>query len=258
MWYVLQTMTGREEALVEMVRKTVPSSLYENCFIAYYERVWRKQQQSIVHIERLFPGYVLIITDKPDEVFLELKHIPAMVKLLSDGDFGFVPLRREEQMFFQDLLDMDNPDGERIVRLSYVEKDRSGHVYRVSGPLRGYMGQVVKYQFKKRYAIIRFRMLGEEKTAALGIILKEDIEQELAYGKVEAPVRVPDYYKTEMPEPEQEAAFQTGDAVKVTAGSMDGMDGVVWKVGKGVVEIGVHLFGQDVSVEVPVDEVCKV
>lgn len=116
----------------------------------------------------------------------------------------------------------------------------------------------MKYQFKKRYAIIRFRMLGEEKTAALGIILKEDIEQELAYGKVEAPVRVPDYYKTEMPEPEQEAAFQTGDAVKVTAGSMDGMDGVVWKVGKGVVEIGVHLFGQDVSVEVPVDEVCKV
>lgn len=99
MWYVLQTMTGREEALVEMVRKTVPSSLYEDCFIAYYERVWRKQQQSIVHIERLFPGYMLIITDKPDEVFLELKHIPAMVKLLSDGDFGFVPLRREEQMF---------------------------------------------------------------------------------------------------------------------------------------------------------------
>lgn len=253
MWYVLQTMTGREEALVEMVKKTVPPSLFEDCFIAYYERVWRKQQQSIVHIERLFPGYVFIVTDEPDKVFLELKHIPAMAKLLSDGDFGFVPIRAHEEAFLREMLQEDG-----IVRLSYVEKDRNGHVYRVSGPLHNYMGQVEKYQFKKRYAIIRFEMLGEEKTAALGIILKEDIEQELAYGKVEAPVSVPEHYVTEMPEPEEESAFKVGDQVKVTSGSMDGMDGVVWRVGKGVVEIGVHLFGQDVSVEVPVDEVCKV
>ncbi len=253
MWYVLQTMTGREEALVDMVKKTIPSSLYENCFIAYYERVWRKQQKSIVHVERLFPGYVFIVTDDPDGLFLELKHIPAMVKLLSDGDFGFVPLRAQEEAFFGELL-----KDEGIARLSYVEKDRNGHVYRVSGPLHNYMGQVVRYQFKKRYAIIRFELLGEEKTAALGIILKEDIEQELAYGKVEAPVRVPELYETQMPEPEQESAFKTGDLVKVTSGSMDGMDGIVWRVGKGVVEIGVHLFGQDVSVEVPAEDVCKV
>lgn len=195
----------------------------------------------------------MIITDDPQQVFLELKRLPAMVKLLSDGAFGFVPLCPEEEAFFGDLLQKG-----RIVRLSYVEKDQNGHVYRICGPLHNYMGQVIKYQFKKRYAIIRFQMLGEEKTAALGIILKEDIEQELAYGKVEAPVEVPSSYQSEIPAAYEEGAFRTGDHVAVTSGSLDGMDGIVWRVGKGILEVGVHLFGQDVSVEVPVEEVCKV
>ena len=69
MWYVLQTLTGKEDELVRMIKKMVSPDLYTDCFIAYYERVWRKQQESIVHVERLFPGYVFIISENPDEIF---------------------------------------------------------------------------------------------------------------------------------------------------------------------------------------------
>ena len=68
MWYVLQTLTGKEEELVRMIKKIVTPDSYSDCFIAYYERIWRKQQQSIVHVERLFPGYAFIITVNPKEV----------------------------------------------------------------------------------------------------------------------------------------------------------------------------------------------
>ena len=80
MWYVLQTLTGKEDELVRMIKKMVSPDLYTDCYIAYYERVWRKQQESIVHVERLFPGYVFIISENPDEIFLQLKKVPAMSK----------------------------------------------------------------------------------------------------------------------------------------------------------------------------------
>ena len=68
MWYVLQTMTGKEEELIRMIKRILSPELYTDCFIAYYERVWRKQQHSIVHVERLFPGYAFIVSEQPEEV----------------------------------------------------------------------------------------------------------------------------------------------------------------------------------------------
>ncbi len=251
MWYVLQTMTGKEKELVRMVGRIIPPELYEDCFVAYYERIWRRQQQSIVHVERLFPGYVMIITDYPQELFLRLKYVPALSKLLSDGYFDFIPLKAGEEAFLSELLPED-----RIVRLSYVETDGKGHVHHVSGPLEHYTDRIIRYQFKKRYVIIHFQLLGLDKTAALGIILREDVQQELAYGKVEAPVTLPKHYKVDLPE--VKAPYEPGDHVRVTAGTFTDMEGIIWRVKKNTVEIGIHLFGQDISMEVSMDEICGV
>lgn len=260
MWYVLQTMTGQEEELVHMIREVVPDHVYSDCFVAYYERVWRRQQQSIVHVERLFPGYVFIVSDNPNELYLELKRVPAMSKLVSAGKFEFLPIEKEEETFFHALL-----TEERIVRLSYVETDGKGHVFRISGPLKQFADQVVKFQFKKRYAVIRFHMLGTEKTGTLGIILREDVRQEIAYGKVEAPIAVPERYTAEgapMPRTQKGAVsamsgLDVGDRVEVMSGMLESVIGVVWKVKKNTVEVGVRLFEQDMAMEVAKEDVCK-
>ena len=129
MWYVLQTLTGKEDELVRMIKKMVSPDLYTDCFIAYYERVWRKQQESIVHVERLFPGYVFIISENPDEIFLQLKKVPAMSKMIADGEFTFLPIEQEEETFLDNMLRADH-----IVRLSYVAMDGKGRVYRRNFP----------------------------------------------------------------------------------------------------------------------------
>ena len=250
MWYVLQTLTGKEEELVRMIKKIVTPDSYSDCFIAYYERIWRKQQQSIVHVERLFPGYAFIITDNPKEVFLQLKHVPAMSKMMDDGSFTFLPLEQEEEVFLQNMLAQNH-----IVRLSYVATDGRGRVYRISGPLEKYTSQVVRYQFKKRYVIISLTLLGVEKTVALGIILDEDIRQEILYGKVETPLKMPEHY--EPIRGIEELVFSVGDHVKVTSGSFENMSGVIWKIKKSTVEIGIRLFGQDMSMEVPIEFISK-
>ncbi len=250
MWYVIQTLTGREEELVRMVRRILPKEVYTDCFVAYYERVWRRQQRSLVHVERLFPGYVFILADDPDEIYQRLKDVPAMSRLISDGMFTFLPLEAGEEAFFEEML-----DAEHIVRLSYVEKDVRGRVFRITGPLKQYAEKVQQYQYKKRYVLVRVQLLGHEKLVALGIILQEDIRQEIAYGKVEAPLVLPRIYQME--EPEEERSFLVGEQVTVIAGELSGMRGVVWKVRKSTVDIGVRLFGQDMPMEVPVGCVCR-
>ena len=121
--------------------------------------------------------------------------------------------------------------------------------------MEDYLTQVVRYQFKKRYVIIRLKLLGEEKTTALGIILNEDVRQEIEYGKIEAPITLPPTYQAIKPETGE--AFAVGDQVTVLSGTFEHMSGIIWKVKKNTVEIGVRLFGQDMSMEVPMESVCK-
>lgn len=248
MWYVIQTLTGQEEELVCMIKEIVPSELYTDCFVAYYERVWRKQQQSVVHVERLFPGYVFIVTDAPRELFLCLKKVPTMSKLIADGNFDFLPIEADEQKFFDNML-----TEQHIVRLSYVELDGKGRILRVYGPLKDYTADMIKVQYKKRYVLIRLKMTGTYKTIALGVILKEDIQHEIQYGKVEIPVEKPEFYKAEIPEEMQE--YAVGDHVEVISGDYENMSGVIWKIKKNTVEIGIHLFGQDIPMEVPIENI---
>lgn len=251
MWYVLQTLTGKEEELTRMIKTIVPYELYSDCFVAYYERVWRKQGKSVVHIERLFPGYVFIITDKPQKLFQQLKNVPAMTKLISDGDFTFLSLEKEEEIFLQDLL-----GEERIIHLSYVKVNGKGNVDVVSQPLRKYKSQVSRYQLKKRYAILNLKMMSRDKSVALGIILEEDIQQEIKYGKVEKPLNMPEEYLLSIPNGEGET-LAVGDQIKVISGPLENMTGVIWRVKKNTVDVGVRLFGQDMPMEIPRENICK-
>lgn len=176
-WYVLQAWTGREEKLVKLVREILPRHLYGECFVIYHERMWRRQQQDLIQVERLFPGYVFITSEKPEELFLWLRQVPDMSKLMRDGDFYFLSLDPGEAAFLRRTMDADH-----IIRLSYVLTDGEDQIIRVSGPLAACRAQVERYQFRKRYAVVRLRLLGEEKNVRLGIFLKEDMGRKRVYG----------------------------------------------------------------------------
>ena len=197
LWYVIQTYTGKEEKLVEMIRRIVPKELYGECFVTYHEQMRHRQQENQIHIERVFPGYVFITSDEPDRLFLCLKNVPAMSKLISDGTYIFLPLAPEEAAVLEEILDKQH-----VIRLSYVETDGRDHVAYVSGPLRSCLSRIENYQFRKRFAAVRLTLAGEEKHIRLGIILRDDVCRELAYGKVEAPIRVPERYRIPEIEPD--------------------------------------------------------
>ena len=55
-WYVLQTRTGEEEKLVDLVHKLVPDYLYGTCFVVRQEQLWRRRQHNLIHVKYTFPG----------------------------------------------------------------------------------------------------------------------------------------------------------------------------------------------------------
>ncbi len=266
LWYVIQTYTGQEEKLVGMVKKMIPRQMYGKCFVAYFEQLRRRQQKNQIHIERVFPGYVFITSEAPDELFLRLKAIPAMTRLLADGDYFFLSLDQDEAAVLEQILDSDH-----VIRLSYAATDGKDHVSYLSGPLAACRSRLIRYQFRQRYAVIGLRLAGEQKEVRLGILLKDDISRELTYGKVEAPISLPEVYRIasckaengadSTPEKgeiqDKRAEFAPGDRIVVISGAFAGMPAMVYENRKHTVKIGVHFFDRDMTVEVPAESIRK-
>lgn len=199
-WYLLKTWAGKEEELVREVQKIVPPQMYEECFVIWQERIWRKQQKSIVHMEPLFPGCVFLTCREMEagggskvlpgneaaagnkavtenrSLLQSLEKIPAAAQMMACGAFTILPMTGEDGQFLERIS-----GDEHVVRLSYVQKDEEGNICKLSEPLKVFQGQVERYQLKKRYAMVRHRLWGEERTFVLGIVLKEDGGEKFRY-----------------------------------------------------------------------------
>ncbi len=108
LWYLLKTWAGGEERLVKEIRRTVPPYMYEEAFVIYNERIWRRQGRSIIHPEPLFKGYVFLTCRETEPLFRRLELIPAMSRLMAAGDFAMLPLRKEDAEFLRMITGDDH------------------------------------------------------------------------------------------------------------------------------------------------------
>ena len=96
MWYVIQTMTGREERLKKEIENMVPGELYERVVVPYSEG--KRRYEGAWHTERtiLFPGYVFFVTEDIVAAIPSVRKVYQRVKLLGDGE-EIYPLYKEEE-----------------------------------------------------------------------------------------------------------------------------------------------------------------
>ncbi len=172
-WYLLKTWARREEELLRVIRRSVPDSLCKECFMIDQERIWIRQKRNILHREPLFPGCVFLITPQSDPILSRIEQIPAIDRWIVSKSLSILRMTEEDGRFLEELSGK-----EHRVKLSYVLKDEQGNICKLSGPLSDYQEYIKRIQFKKRYAMIRHRLWGEERTFVLGILLKEDVNQE--------------------------------------------------------------------------------
>lgn len=172
MWYAVQTITGKEEKAKEEIEKVIESHVCEHCFLLKREAVWRIQGACRIHTENLFPGYLFVQTQYPEEFYRKLKAVPQYTRILGKEDGGFYPVSKEEEIFLKRLL---NKDREHIVRLSTVRVDEEGTIIECDGPLRHYLGYVAKKRIRLRYVMIRVHLFGREREILLGIRVEGDL-----------------------------------------------------------------------------------
>lgn len=168
MWYVIQVATGKEEQILNMIKKYGAQKYLKECFIPKYER--RRKYLGQWHQEKavLFPGYIFIISDEVEGLYLALKQVPRLTKLLGVGE-KWTPMTKEDIAIIEALSGK-----ERLVKYSegYIV---GGKVTITSGPLMRMEALIRRIDRHKRMAWMEIEIFGRktEIQAGLEIIRKE-------------------------------------------------------------------------------------
>lgn len=86
MWYVIQTVNGEEQQVCTWINQMMDRAMFRRCFVPLYEDVWRKEGIGNISIRKMFGGYLFIETDRPEDVYEELRKAPGLTILLSEED----------------------------------------------------------------------------------------------------------------------------------------------------------------------------
>lgn len=191
MWYVIQTETGKEEETLLLMRNIIPEELCQYCFLIWAEWPRRAGGQWNIVKKNVFPGYIFVETEEPEELFQRLKKVPGLTKLLGGDRCEFIPLGAEEERFFCMIGEKEGnctrenwtakcgagTDKRKryclSVRPSTVRVDEEGKLEILNGVLQSFKEEIVRVNLHKRYAVVRVRMLGE-KTVLFGLAMEKD------------------------------------------------------------------------------------
>ena len=83
MWYVVQTVAGREFAVCRLIESLVEDDVLQECFVPRYEVQKQFRGQWRTCTATLFPGYLIVVTDRVDELESQLRRVPAFAWVLS-------------------------------------------------------------------------------------------------------------------------------------------------------------------------------
>ena len=168
MWYVIQTQTGKEKRTKDLIERMVPSELYSEVRILYYET--KREYQEEWHLEQktMFPGYLFLITDQIEEIFLYLRKVPELTKVLGYGD-DVVPISEKEEAFLTKIS-----GGGNIVEMSYGIQVGDKIIVK-EGILKGLESVIRKIDRHKRKALIEIEMLGEIRQVEIGLEITQKL-----------------------------------------------------------------------------------
>lgn len=166
-YYVIQVAPGAEGRTSAWIGARVNGELYGRCF--YPLRHVRKKfhgEWRDCH-EKLIPGYVFVTSSRVEELYLELKRVPLLTKLLgrSDGEL-FIPLAAGEAEWLEKVT-ADSAE----VPLSRVHVSEGDAVTVLGGPLKDMEGYIKKINLHRRIAEVEVDFMGRKTVIHLGIEL---------------------------------------------------------------------------------------
>lgn len=167
MYYVMQVAAGMEDKAEREIAAVVGRGLYDSCF--HPMRLMKKKYQGKwkeLH-EKLLPGYVFITSNRIQELYQELKKVPAFTKLLGKEDKQFVSLSDCEVEWLERITELSGNGME--VQLSKVSVSEADVVTILSGPLKDMEGCIKKIDLHRRIAKVEVDFMNRKTVIHLGI-----------------------------------------------------------------------------------------
>ena len=126
MWYAVQVETGKESVIKDYCSKIVDKTTHNDIFVLRFNKVKKFYGKWHQESKVMFPGYIFIDTDTPEQVYEALKNVPAFTSLLGRDKDSFVPIERSKEELFREMVN-DNLeeylDGlEYAVEGTYLER----------------------------------------------------------------------------------------------------------------------------------------
>jgi len=177
MWYVMQVVSGQENRTVFLVEKIISEEILNSCFIPV--RRLRKKFHGAWHevTEKLFPGYVFIISGQPQLLYEELKQIPALTKLLGRCEEYFTPLTEKDVRMLEKLRNRMGDSGNLEVEISKIAIEEGNQIRILSGPLMNLEGQIKKVNLHRRIAVVEVEFMGNKSLVHLWVEMIEKMDK---------------------------------------------------------------------------------
>ena len=172
-WYVIQVVTGKEEAMCRLIERLAPEGSLDECFSPRYATEMKVRGEWVPAKKPLFPGYIIAVSRSVGQLAETLRRTPEFMRLLTVGE-AFVPLHEEDQAW----IGAFTKRGDRTVPMStgVMEGDR---VVVLDGPLVGCEAMIKSVNRHKSLAILEFEICGRRVTTkvGLGIVKKRPSQQ---------------------------------------------------------------------------------
>ncbi|MBR1770565.1 MAG: antiterminator LoaP [Lachnospiraceae bacterium] len=171
MWYVVQTISGREQAAIEKCRTALDPDIASRIFTPRCQilKKFRGEWQSVEQIA--FQGYVFIESDHPTELEKMLQRIPSVVTPVRIGG-GFYPIRADEEAVLRQM--MDETDCIRVSEGYVVDQQ----LVVETGPLQPFAQMVKKIDRHKRIAEVEVILFEERRRMRVALNIKDRLTAE--------------------------------------------------------------------------------
>jgi len=151
-WYAIFVETGYEDDVclfIDKVKYYLFDDIQYNLLIPKRKIYERKQGIRKEVIRRMFPGYVLLETERIIEFYRKVRESPHIIKFLKDGrDFLEVDMKE-----MAPILRMTNKEGLIGISQALIENDK---IIITEGPLLGREGIIKKIDKRKGRAKVEF------------------------------------------------------------------------------------------------------
>lgn len=164
-WYVINVETGFEDEVCYIVNHIKPYLLEHIEYnLLVPKRILYERKRGIRNkvVRKLFPGYILVETNRIEQFYFRINRLPHIIKFLRNNDY-FLEVENDE---IKHIFNLINKEGLIDISQGFMINDK---VKIIDGPLLNYEGIIKKIDKRKGRAKVEFTIHNNPLLIDLGI-----------------------------------------------------------------------------------------